>query len=143
MATHREQFELILYEPPEPGDRLVMFITLARYGDGRPEVGVYPLAVPHIERWANPFYASVQTFEGDTTRAWVSVKGEVTITASSPERITGSFEFTGIVARPSKDLYYRTDDFIRLDPDAPRIEVVGSFSVPRYEEPGLFNVGVR
>lgn len=143
--TRREQFVLSLREPAGAGRRPAVHIALARYGAGRPEVDVYPLTAPDTDRRKIPFYAAVSEARGDTTRSWVSVEGGLRVTASSPEHVAGTFAFTGVLyhARPSSDPRYLTGNLGHLYPDAPRLEVVGSFSVPRYEDAGRIDEGLN
>lgn len=130
----REQFEMTLRA--EGG----LHVGIARYGAGRPAPGRYPLAPLNRAEPGGRFYATLNTeggrrgATGDTVRSYVSVAGELVVTESSPERVAGSFRFTGAEygARwhPTGRRGSGAPD--RVEPGAPTVEVRGTFSAGRF-----------
>jgi hypothetical protein len=89
----------VVLEPPGP---LGWLLGFAVFPSGRPAAGatleVVPPAPPRPE--TPHAFVLVSELSGAGERSWMSQSGELRITASSPERIAGTFEFT---ARPSDD----------------------------------------
>lgn len=130
---HGEQFELSLDRGPGREERFV--VGIARYGAGRPEVGRYPLALLNRENPAGRFYAAYHAKSGEASRSYVSVDGELVITASSPERVAGRFRFRGAEYSASSPRERRgSGSPSSVAPDAPTIEVVGTFTSTRLNE---------
>ncbi len=128
------QFEVSLYE--DAGEESIkgtdLSAGIARYGAGRPMVGRYELGLPD-RPYAGPgrgFYATYYRSLNDTSQAYVSVAGEIEITVSSPDHIAGSFRFTGTEysAHWGGGGRRGSGSPARIDPDAPTLQVTGSFS---------------
>jgi hypothetical protein len=112
--------------------------SLTRNQSGHlPERGTYPLQLPKpaAEQWPG-FAAVYRRMVHDGVESYVSDAGEVTITSSSPHRVEGTFRFSGVryCARTLRGLEGACGPG-EIDPNAPRIEVAGSFSaVPDTDE---------
>lgn len=106
--------------------------SLWRIGEGRPRPGSYTLQTPDYTstRWSG--FAAVYTRSvGNMHEAYVARSGEVVITASSEERVQGTFRFTAAryyarEIRGSNPPEGSGDPSV-VDPRAPTIEVSGSF----------------
>lgn len=106
-----------------------------RHGEGLPAEGAYALA-PLAERggvligFTAYYYRDVDGMH----EAFTLRSGVLHVTSSTNDRIEGSFEFTGLryCAGPIVDDFtteYECGDPNTPDPDAPRIDVVGTFVV--------------
>lgn len=106
--------------------------SLWRQSEGRPPRGSYALSAPEYsrERWSD--FAAVYHREGEERmEAFVARSGAVHITRSDPDRIEGSFEFSGVrycarslSGRPWMEGSCTPDD---VDPGAPALRISGSF----------------
>jgi hypothetical protein len=124
---HGEQFELSLYNGG-------LVARIARYGAGRPQVGRYPLGPLNRENPGGRFYVTYHAVSDDTVRTFVSAGGELVITASSPERLEGWFRFRGAeysVRSGADGDSSGWDVPSTVAPDAPTVEVVGTFTSTR------------
>jgi hypothetical protein len=99
-------------------------------------VGRYSLGLLNRENPGGRFYAAYHTTSGDTSRAYVSVEGELVITASSPERVAGRFRFRGAEYSASFPPAGRrgSGSPSSVAADAPTVEVVGTFTSTRLNE---------
>lgn len=122
------------------GDANGQSFMLWRYGIGRPARGGYTLQIPNYtsKKWES--FAAVYTRSvGNMHEAYVAQSGEVEITASTPDRVEGTFRFRGL-RYSARELQGsgtpqgsgRPDV---VDPNAPAIEVSGTFvAVPMSHE---------
>jgi hypothetical protein len=121
-------------------------LELRSAGSGVPVVGRYPV----LPTWIGPlqpagpdagaaphFDASYSYIEGRTNQRFIARSGEVEITYSSPDRVEGSFHFTGVricTITPEQPLcrwpLFPWDERPDLE-TLPSIQASGSFSVRR------------
>lgn len=108
--------------------------VLISCGDcGRPGPGSYRLGLMNPMD-ARGLYATYTSTRADTMFSYVSVRGELVITRSSPTAISGSFRFTAAeqLARWHPAGMRRYGSLSAVRADAPTIEIVGEFTaVPR------------
>lgn len=134
-----EQFEMSLYADGARGGRGLR-VGVARYGGGRPGVGRHPLGPAPGDR-LNPGGRIYATYmpptegEEDTTRAFVSVAGELVLAESSARRVAGSFRFTAAeyVARWRPDGRRGSGRPSVVEPGAPRVHVSGTFTAGPFD----------
>jgi hypothetical protein len=90
---------------------------IVRYG-ARPEVGSYPLTRFNLlDSQAVGILMQYTRQDGNQMRQWTSTSGTLTITASSPDRVEGRFDYTAIECGPRE-----------CAPNPTTIRVTGSFS---------------
>lgn len=112
--------------------------SLWRQREGRAGRGSYALSPPDYtrEEW-DSFAAVYSRVNGETMEAFVAQSGVITITASSPERVEGTFRFTGIrYCASSISGTPRTEGSCRpseIDPEAPTLDVSGTFVAAQFE----------
>lgn len=98
---------------------------VVRYG-ARPEVGSYPLTRFNLlDSQAVGILMQYTRQDGNQMRQWTSTSGTLTITASSPERVEGRFDYTAIECGPRE-----------CAPDPTTIRVTGSFSALPHDPKG-------
>ena len=116
---------------------------LWRHGIGRPATGSYTLQAPNYtsKRWDS--FAAVYTRRvGNIHEGYVAQSGEVEITLSTSNRVEGTFRFRGLryyareVQGAAPPQGSGRPDVV--DPNAPAIEVSGSFvAVPMSQDGGV------
>jgi hypothetical protein len=97
--------------------------------DGRPAVGEYQLRLPdYSENQWQSFAAVYHHRQGGSMESFVAESGIVRITASSADRVEGTFQFTGVryCAASAADRVGSCRP-TEVDPSAPRNSVSGSF----------------
>jgi len=103
------------------------FELLHRSG-GLPEVGVHELRLPVDVDDPPPFLANYIRVEGGHEDRYMAVAGEVEVTESTAERVSGTFRFTAerrAVCTSSGSNFRSCEGTLEEDP--PVIEVSGSF----------------
>jgi len=109
--------------------------------DNRPRVGTYAL-VPHTDRHGSPHgVTGIYRWEtGDNVTApayselYVATGGSIQITRSTDEEIEGTIRFSGVQIGKHGPLYPERDDpRYAPDPNAPKVEVSGSFRLKRFD----------
>lgn len=121
---------------------------LYREGRDRPGIGTYSIVLRNISNpdvdGFNSFYTRTHTPEGsenDWYEMYAVQSGEVMITASSKDRLEGTFHLTGF-----RYCAHENGTSNRIGPcrmpeepilDAPTIEVSGSFSVAPFDNSGV------
>ncbi len=104
-------------------------LMLSRFGAGRPAVGTYELAVLRLEGGRLfGFAAYYSRLNEENGRDAFNVRtGQLVVTKSTPNVVEGTFHFTAGLycgGSPPGPCYYPWT----VVPDAPEIEVAGSFS---------------
>jgi hypothetical protein len=107
----------------------------------RPREGTYAL-VPHADPYGSPRgVTGVYSWDrGDNVtepfraELYVATGGTIEITRSTPEEVEGSIRFSGVqVTKWGPILPERDDPRYAPNPNAPKIEVSGSFRLKRYD----------
>lgn len=119
---------------PDRVNRQVQSFSLHRWGTELPAVGSYSIGRTSLQE-GDPqlFQASYDRTVGRTVERYTGISGEVQITASSAERIEGTFRFTGVHTCTGTQSYmqctfYAGPDGSQTDSaDRATIEVSGSF----------------
>lgn len=106
---------------------------------GHPEAGSYPLVLPHqVASGGEAFTAIYTRAVGPGHESFISRAGTVEITRASPRRVEGTFRFEGVLCTArTPERQIGACDPARIPPDAPTVEVSGTFSAV----PGT-NVGI-
>jgi hypothetical protein len=109
--------------------------------DNRPRTGTYAL-VPHTDRHGSPHgVTGIYHWRiGDNVTApanselYVATGGSIQITRSTAEEIEGTIRFSGVQIGKRGPLYPERDDpRYAPDPNAPKVEVSGSFRLKRFD----------
>lgn len=100
---------------------------LLREGADRPAPGRYPLAASAAG--ARRFAANYLRRRGDLAEGFTATEGELVVVVSTPDRVEGTFRFTGVRNCTGSGSSVRCT--YPLDPTQPRVEVAGSFVAVR------------
>jgi hypothetical protein len=99
---------------------------VVRYGGGRPEPGTYLITqFDLLDSNAVGILMRYTRQDGNQMRQWTSTSGTLTITASSPDRVEGRFDYTAIECGPRE-----------CAPNPTTIRVTGSFSALPHDPKG-------
>ena len=110
--------------------------SLLRSGTGRPGVGRYQLAPL---KWnggrQEGFTAYYRRTAADRAQGFTALAGEVLITTSSGDHVSGTFQFTGVQycnAAPTDTPDNWCGDPNTIVPGAPQVKIAGSFTAVPY-----------
>jgi hypothetical protein len=129
VPSHPRSFVIVSKETgPAPDQHVLIWM----HTKSMPSPGRYPIALPEYERdtWTS-FAATYGREVGNTSEAFVAHSGELHITAATATRVEGTFRFRGLLhclrTNTGTGPMYGTCRPAEVDPDAPAIEVSGSF----------------